>query len=158
MIRAESPASAAARASAALTVVLPTPPFPATMTTRDAAKNWAGSTLFPPFFLRRNVSRTLPSRRGTSVIGPGQLGFVLVLVGLLVGLVGLIAPAAASAQSSPDTTPSSTPDTRTGSTGTTSGVNDAGDQDTTADAGFVAVLKVSGLLDPVMVDTISKAV
>jgi membrane-bound serine protease (ClpP class) len=104
------------------------------------------------------VSRTLPSRRGTSVIGPGQLGFVLVLVGLLVGLVGLIAPAAASAQSSPDTTPASTPDTTTGSTGTTGGVNDAGDQDTTADAGFVAVLKVSGLLDPVMVDTISKAV
>src|SRR3954454_936296 len=114
MISVESPASAAARASAALTVVLPTPPFPATMTTRDAAKNWAGSTLFPPFFLRRNVSRTLPSRRGTSVIGPGQLGFVLVLVGLLVGLVGAIAPSAASAQGSSDTTAAISPDTTGG--------------------------------------------
>jgi membrane-bound serine protease (ClpP class) len=42
-------------------------------------------------------------------------------------------------------------------TSTTGGVNDAGDQGT-ADAGFVAVLKVSGLLDPVMVDAVSKAV
>src|SRR4051794_32508573 len=47
MTSTDSPVRAAARASAAVTVVLPTPPFPATMTTRDAAKNCAGSTLFP---------------------------------------------------------------------------------------------------------------
>jgi len=97
------------------------------------------------------VSRTLPSRRGTPVIGPRRLGFVLVLLGLLVGLAGLVAPSVASAESSPDDTAATTPDT-------TGGVNDAGDQTSTADAGFVAVLKVSGLLDPVMVDTVSKAV
>src|SRR3546814_17538976 len=39
----DRPARAAARASVAVTTVLPTPPFPATMTNRDAAKNRAGS-------------------------------------------------------------------------------------------------------------------
>jgi len=44
MINVDRPVRDAARASAAVTVVLPTPPFPATMTSRDAAKNCAGST------------------------------------------------------------------------------------------------------------------
>ena len=44
MTRVDSPQRAAARATVALTTVLPTPPFPATMSSRDAAKKRAGST------------------------------------------------------------------------------------------------------------------
>src|SRR5262245_16866127 len=43
MTSVDSPTRAAARAIAALTTVLPTPPVPATMTSRDAPKNRAGS-------------------------------------------------------------------------------------------------------------------
>ena len=56
MTSVDSPTRAAARASVALTTVLPTPPFPATMTSRDAAKNRAGS------------KNSLPGRAG-----PGRL-------------------------------------------------------------------------------------
>src|SRR5262245_65106583 len=59
MISAESPTRVAASARAADTVVLPTPPFPATMVTRGAVKNCAGSTCS----LRRLRLRTLASRR-----------------------------------------------------------------------------------------------
>src|SRR4051794_13652893 len=48
-----SPASAAARARTAVTVVLPTPPFPATMTSRAAPKNCSESTRPPEALLRR---------------------------------------------------------------------------------------------------------
>ena len=44
MSRLRQPPPGRGAARAALTVVLPTPPFPATMTSRDAAKNRAGST------------------------------------------------------------------------------------------------------------------
>ena len=55
------PCRAAARASdGGLTVVLPTPPLPATMTRRDAAKNRAGSTSGLP---RRRVLGGMPVRR-----------------------------------------------------------------------------------------------
>ncbi len=53
---------AEARANTAATVVLPTPPFPATMASRDAAKNWAGSTSTlsrPEISLRRLTSALL---------------------------------------------------------------------------------------------------
>src|SRR5438309_9925675 len=43
-MRVRKPRSPARWARAAVTVVLPTPPFPATMTTRDARRNEAGST------------------------------------------------------------------------------------------------------------------
>ena len=46
-IRVDSPARAAMRASAAVTVVLPTPPFPATMTSRVWEQNPAGSNRVP---------------------------------------------------------------------------------------------------------------
>ena len=53
-ISTERPAAAPILASAAETVVLPTPPFPATMTTRDWLRNSPGSTpsadYLPPFF------------------------------------------------------------------------------------------------------------
>jgi hypothetical protein len=44
--KVDTPARAAVRARVADIVLLPTPPFPATMSTRDAAKNRAGS-IFP---------------------------------------------------------------------------------------------------------------
>src|SRR3954469_4191936 len=44
MMSESSPSSAAILARAAVTVVLPTPPFPATMTTRDARRNSEGCT------------------------------------------------------------------------------------------------------------------
>src|ERR1700738_395686 len=47
MTRVVRPASAAIRASAALTVVLPTPPFPATMSSRAWPQNAPGSTHSP---------------------------------------------------------------------------------------------------------------
>ena len=53
--RTRRPAPAAAAARAAVTVVLPTPPLPATMTSREAAKNCIGSTV--P--LRRRCVRRL---------------------------------------------------------------------------------------------------
>src|SRR5688572_24199109 len=43
MIVLVRPAVAAIRASAAVTVVLPTPPFPATMSSRVAEQNWETS-------------------------------------------------------------------------------------------------------------------
>src|SRR4051812_28358279 len=51
------PLRAAARERAAVTVVLPTPPFPATMTRRDAAKNCAGSTVNPSERALRRLPR-----------------------------------------------------------------------------------------------------
>src|SRR4051812_22173891 len=57
-MRVVSPARAAIRAKAALTVVLPTPPFPATMSTRGWEQNPAGSQRSSPpeAAIRRLVS------------------------------------------------------------------------------------------------------
>src|SRR4051812_30158311 len=74
------PLRAAARERAAVTVVLPTPPFPATMTRRDAAKNCAGSTVNPSERALRRLPRW------------GAIGGIL--------LVLLAAPAAAQTPSS----------------------------------------------------------
>ncbi|HEY5155849.1 MAG TPA: NfeD family protein [Acidimicrobiales bacterium] len=82
------------------------------------------------------MSRTLPSRRRRPVIAA-----VLVALGLATLLSATAAPA--GAQTGPSTTADSTSPTADGTAG---------------GAGFVAVLKVSGLLDPVMVDTISHTV
>ena len=79
------------------------------------------------------MSRTLPSRRRRPVIAAA-----LILVGLAT-LAAAVLAGPAGAQSSPST----------------SAGDGSGD---TGSAGFVAVLKVSGLLDPVMVDTISHTV
>jgi len=78
------------------------------------------------------VSRTLPRCRRRPVIATA-----LIVVGFATLLSAVAAPA--GAQTNPSTDPSATS-------------TDAGS------AGFVAVLKVSGLLDPVMVDTISHTV
>ena len=64
------------RASAAVTVVLPTPPFPATMTSRDWEQNPAGSN-------RRPFSEAVIRRLATALIALGTR---------------CLAPAAASAQ------------------------------------------------------------
>src|SRR3954454_11678114 len=58
-MRVDIPADAGARPSPAVTVVLPTPPFPATMTRRDAAKNCAGSTVNPSRGERAQVIQRL---------------------------------------------------------------------------------------------------
>src|SRR5436305_11482990 len=71
----DRPAREAMRASAAVTVVLPTPPFPATMTRRDWVQNPAGST-HPP--------RRRPIRR-------------LVIACLALGLLAGVPSAAAAA-------------------------------------------------------------
>jgi membrane-bound serine protease (ClpP class) len=86
------------------------------------------------------VSRTLPRPGHRSVIAAGLIGLaVLTLWG------GATAPAGAQQDPATSSVPAS-------STGTDAGSTDA------SQAGFVAVLKVSGLLDPVMVDTISRTV
>src|SRR3954451_721516 len=109
----------------------------------------------PPFSLRRNVSRTLPTpRRGLVIVA-----LALMAVGLLVGLVGGGLTTAASAQSGAPVAADQQTDTTLApaSLGGTSGTT-AADGTDTPEGGFVAVLKVSGLLDPVMVDAVSKAV
>lgn len=86
------------------------------------------------------MSRTLPRPGRRSVIAAGLIGLaVLTLWG------GAAAPA--GAQQAPATSSPATSDVSSGSSSTSTG-----------EAGFVAVLKVSGLLDPVMVDTISHTV
>ena len=105
------------------------------------------------------MSRTLPSRRGPSVISRSvtRLALAVVLVALA---ASIMASSTAGAAIQPDGQ-GFTADQTTAApadTGTTQGVDDAGDPGSTADAGFVAVLKVSGLLDPVMVDAVAKAV
>src|SRR5689334_23110475 len=73
----ESPARAAARAQAALTAVLPTPPFPATMTTRDVPKNWAGSNLCYPYLVASRRAQTThppPEVRNSDRAGRTELG------------------------------------------------------------------------------------
>ena len=67
MMSDESPSRAAARARVAETVVLPTPPLPATMTRRDAAKNCAGSTPVP---LTVGFSEALALRRLPTLASP----------------------------------------------------------------------------------------
>jgi membrane-bound serine protease (ClpP class) len=116
------------------------------------------------------VSRTLPSWRRTLVITALTMLSVALTASTMLAASALPAGAA-----DPTTTATGGVNQTTVTTGgvnqttvttggvnqttvTTGGVNDAGDQGSTADAGFVAVLKVSGLLDPVMVDAIAKAV
>ncbi len=101
------------------------------------------------------MSRTLPTpRRGLVIVA-----LALMAVGLLVGLVGGGLSTAASADSAAPVAAAQQSDTTLapaslgGSSGTT-----ASDGTDTPEGGFVAVLKVSGLLDPVMVDAVSKAV
>src|SRR6478735_2353022 len=112
----------------------------------------------PPFSLRRNVSRTLPTpRRGLVIVA-----LALMAVGLLVGLVGGGFSTAASAASGEPVAAAQQTDTTLapaslgGTPGTTA--TDSSDSSDSIDAGFVAVVKVSGLLDPVLVDSISNAV
>ncbi len=90
------------------------------------------------------MSRTLPSRRRPLVIAAVSMMFVAFVASTM--MAAGATPAGAADPSRDQTTV------------TTGGVNDAGDQGSAADAGFVAVLKVSGLLDPVMVDAVAKAV
>ena len=109
------------------------------------------------------MSRTLPSRRRRPVVtGPVIARPVLarpvtarpVIAGLalvLAALVALAAPAvAAGSQDSGSTTNSAAVDD--------TAVNDTADPGDAATSGFVAVLKVNGLLDPVMVDVIANTV
>ncbi|MGZ4703998.1 MAG: NfeD family protein [Acidimicrobiales bacterium] len=109
------------------------------------------------------MSRTLPTPRRGLVIAASLLTALGLLVGLIAG--GTATPVAAesatpsrSAQST-DTTlapaslggaPATGDTTDTGSDGTSGS--------STPEGGFVAVLKVSGLLDPVLVDAVSTAV
>src|SRR2546423_11942562 len=76
MIRVRRPALAAMLARAALTVVLPTPPFPATMTSRLCEQKRAGSTC--SFLSRRPSMRASPVRK--------RLAIASVLTGVLVAL------------------------------------------------------------------------
>jgi membrane-bound serine protease (ClpP class) len=93
------------------------------------------------------VSRTLPSRHRRPVITRSALaGLALVLAGVVV----LATPAIASAAQAQSSTNGTTVDDTA-----VSGAADPGD---TSGAGFVAVLKVNGLLDPVMVDVIANTV
>ena len=82
-IRVLRPGRAAAQASAAETVVLPTPPLPATMTRREAAKNCAGSNL-DPLAVGRFGGTLL---RRLSTVGAG-LTALAVLFGAVLGGVG----------------------------------------------------------------------
>jgi membrane-bound serine protease (ClpP class) len=97
MIVLERPAVAAILASAAVTVVLPTPPFPATMSSRVAEQNWETS------------------------IRPRRL-----VVALLSLVLPVLAAGQAVAQSEPATT-------------------------------TIDVIEVSGLLDPISVDFMNRA-
>src|SRR5260370_4714666 len=75
-MRVRSPASAAMTDRAAVTVVLPTPPFPATMTSRLCEQKRAGST------------RSFPSRRPSMRArpAPSRLAIASLLTGALLGL------------------------------------------------------------------------
>src|SRR4051794_30154457 len=107
-MRVVSPARAAIRARAALTVVLPTPPFPATMSTRVWEQNPAGSKCSSPLetAIRRLVS-------------------ALIVLGTLASVA--MAGASAPAQAAPA-------------------------------RGWVDIIEVSGLIDPVMADFVTSAV
>ena len=120
----DRPASAAARAIAALTVLLPTPPFPATMSTRDAAKNCAGSMVPSEADRAQTIHGWRPPRSCGALVVATLASF------------GGVRPAAAQED---------------GTTTTTAEVD-------ASTSGFVAVVKVSGLLDPVMVDFIQQSV
>src|SRR5512141_1023252 len=98
----------------------------------------------PPFSLRRNVSRTLPTLRRGLVIAASLLMALGLLVGLIAG--GTATPVAAEAAApnrsaqSADTTIAPASLGGAGDTGDTT--NTVGDG-STAEGGFVAVLKVS---------------
>src|SRR5437899_7438393 len=104
MIRVFNPAFAAITARVALTVVLPTPPFPATMTSRLCEQKRGGST--SSLSLRRLSMRARPA--------PSTLAIALLLLGVLTAAT----PAAAAPRKTID------------------------------------VIKVSGRIDPILVDFI----
>src|SRR4051794_32508574 len=111
----------------------------------------------PPFSLRRNVSRTLPTPRRGLVIA----ALALMALGLVVGLLGGGLSTSASAEAGTPTAAAQQVDTTLapaslGGSGTSTSTSVSDDTDGT-EGGFVAVLKVSGLLDPVLVDAVSTA-
>src|SRR3954452_20928439 len=71
MIRVRRPASAAMTARAAVTVVLPTPPFPATMTSRLCEQKRAGSTCSFPSRRPSMRARPVPSRLAIATLLTG---------------------------------------------------------------------------------------
>src|SRR5436305_14687333 len=75
-MRVSNPAFAAITARAALTVVLPTPPFPATMTSRLCEQKRAGSTRSVP--LRRPWMRARPA--------PSRLAIATLLAGVVLAV------------------------------------------------------------------------
>lgn len=105
------------------------------------------------------MSRTLPTPRRGLVIAT----LALMALGLLVGLLGgglstsasaeSGAPTAAAQQADTTLAPASLGGARSTDTSATSGTDSIDD----TDGGFVAVLKVSGLLDPVLVEAVSTA-
>src|SRR6478735_8956166 len=127
-MRVLRPPRAAALASEAETVVLPTPPLPATMTRREAAKNCAGSNLDTP--RREPIRRKLLRRLSTAAAG---LTALVVLFGAVLGE----SPAGAAV--------SSARYVRTA-------------QATGSDPGRVSVVKVSGLLDPITIDFVEGSI
>jgi len=109
------------------------------------------------------VSRTLPTRRRGLVI----VALALMALGLLVGLVGggsaqpVAAASSSPSRSAQETSTTLAPATLGGASGSGDTTATDGTTDTTGaegEAGFVAVVKVSGLLDPVLVDAVSNAV
>src|SRR6478609_2086550 len=125
MMSDDSPDRAAARATVAETVVLPTPPLPATMSRREAVKNGAGSTPVPSIVGLRPEALAL--RRL-----PTLAAALITLAVVMGGFSALAGPAAA----------------RPGSV-----VQESGD-----DAGRVSIIKVEGLIDPVMASFIDRSI
>src|SRR5438270_12236121 len=87
-MRVRKPALAAITARAAVTVVLPTPPFPATMTSRLCEQKRAGSTCSFPS--RRPSMRARPA--------PSRLAIASLLTGVLLAISAPLSARAAPTQ------------------------------------------------------------
>src|ERR1700722_646081 len=131
MIRASRPARAARRAPAAVPVVLPAPPFPATMSSRAWAQNAPGSNPSPP--------------------GGRRIRRLAMVVAVTAALFGLAALAASPATAAPDS--GAPPTVPTDSAAGTSKATSASPL-----TGHIEVVQVSGLMDPIQVEFLRHAV